>query len=148
MNTNHLTDEVIQDYILQKISAEKIVLHISECADCNAKIESYQVLMNTIGSVKPETFSFDVSALVMQKIEAMETESISPNSYFLVAIFSIFILGIILFSLSFIEPIIQVFRTLRIIDNTFIIVSALSVFIFLFKDILRQYKQKEMLLLQ
>jgi len=148
MNTNHLTDEAIQDYVLQKISDEQFSLHISECADCKAKMKAYQALMNTMDNIEPETFSFDVTALVLQKIEAAETKRKTLGSYALATILSVFNLGVILFSLSVIEPVIQVFRSLKVIDTAFIFVSALCVFIFLFKDIFRQYRQKETLLLQ
>jgi hypothetical protein len=147
MNTNHLTDEVIQDYVFHKISDEQFVLHISECTDCKAKIEAYHVLMDTIDSVKPETFPFNITELVLQKIEAMEPKRKTLGNYGLITILSTFILGIILYVLTVIEPINHIFSSLRVIDSAFIIVSALSVFIFLFKDILRQYKQMEMLLL-
>lgn len=148
MNTNHLTDDIIQAYILQEISDNRIALHISGCVDCKAKMESYQTLMNTIGNLKSETFSFDVTALVLQKIEATETKRTALGSYALITVLSVFILGVILFSIPITEPIIQVFRSLNVIDSAFIIVSAVGVFIFLFKDVFRQYKQKEMLLLQ
>lgn len=146
MNSNHLTDDSIQAYILQEISDNQIALHISGCASCKAKMESYQTLMHTMGTLKSETFSFDASALVMQKIEATETKKTALGSYALIAILSILILGVILFSIPITEPIIQVFRSLNAIDSAFIIVSAGGVFIFLFKDVFRQYKQKEMLL--
>lgn len=148
MKTKHLTDEVVQDYVVHKISDEQFALHIMECGDCNAKIEAYQVLVNTINSIKPETFSFDITALVLQKIEATESKRNALCSYALITILNIFILSVILFSVSILEPITQAFHSLKLIDNAFIIVSALSVFIFLIKDLLRQYKQKEMLFLQ
>lgn len=146
MNSNHLTDDIIQAYLLQEISDNQIALHISGCANCKAKMESYQTLMHTMGTLKSETFSFDATALVMQKIEATETKKTARGSYALIAVLSILILGVILFSIPIAEPIIQEFRSLNVIDSAFIIVSAGGVFIFLFKDMFRQYKQKEMLL--
>jgi len=148
MNTNHLTDDTIQAYILQEISDDKIALHISECSDCKAKLESYQTLINAVNSITSETFSFDVTAIVLQKIEATETQKIALGSYVLITVLSVFILSIILFSFSIIKPIFQLFWSLDFFGNAFIIVSALCVFTFLFNDILRKYKQKKMLLLQ
>jgi hypothetical protein len=148
MNTKHLTDDIIQAYILQEISDNQIALHILECANCKAKMESYQTLMNTIGNLKSETFPFDVTALVLQKIEATETKKTALGSYALIAVLSVFFMGVILLIIPITEPIIQMFRSLNVIDNAFLTVSAVCVLIFLIKDTFRQYKQKEMLLLQ
>ena len=141
MNTNHLTEEVIQGYILQEITDEQLSSHISECADCRAKIESYKALMNMIGNIKPERFSFDVTALVLQKIEEKESKRKVLGSYALITILSVAILGVILFSFSIIEPIIQVFRSLKAIDNASTSVAAQA-----FSDELVVFKFREVLL--
>lgn len=148
MNTNHFTDEAIQDFILLRIEDEKFDLHISECPECKAKMESYKVLMNALSNLEPETFSFDVTALVMKKIEVTETETVLSSAFTWFTITSIFILAVIILNLSFLKPIIQIFLSLSLMDNTFILISALCVFIFLAKDVISQYKQKEKLLLQ
>ncbi|HMT96749.1 MAG TPA: hypothetical protein PKC62_08690 [Ferruginibacter sp.] len=148
MNTNHLTDESLQAYILEDISDSQITLHISECADCKAKLKSYQALLNRINKLEPELFSFDVTELVLQKIEATETKKTILGDYTLMILLGVFILSVILFSFPIIKPIFQPFWSLDFLGNAFIIVSTIGVLMFLFVDILMKFKQKELLLLQ
>ncbi|NQX43003.1 hypothetical protein SAMN05421820_11452 [Pedobacter steynii] len=144
MDNNHLTDDIIQAYIEQEVADNNIALHISACAVCKAKLESYQILMRAMGNIEPETFSFDATALVMQKIEQSENKKITIGSYALTAFLAILILGVFVICIPLIRPVFQLFHAM--IANALIVVSALSVFIFLLTAVFRQYKQKEMLL--
>lgn len=146
MKTDHLTDDIIQAYILQEPNDPQIALHISECTACKAKMESYMVLMDAIRHIEPETFSFDAVTLVLQKIEARE--KFYPGKYPLTIFSGIFISGVFLISLFIIKPAFQTFRPLNEIENIFIAISAVCVFTFLLIDIFRQFRQKEMLLSQ
>lgn len=144
MDNNHLTDDIIQAYIAEEVADNNIALHISVCAACKAKLESYQILMRAMGNIEPETFSFDATALVMQKIEQSENKKITIGSYALTAFLAILILGVFVLSIPLIKPVFQLFHAMT--ANALIVVSALSVFIFLLTAVFRQYKQKEMLL--
>ncbi|MBS1752819.1 MAG: hypothetical protein KF741_11375 [Ferruginibacter sp.] len=148
MNTKHLTDEAIQDYVLQETTDSEISRHISVCTECKSKVEVYRTLMNTMYSIKPEVFPFDVTEVVSQRIEVKTYKRKTLGSYALGLVLSIVILSVVLYSLSILKPVLQVFHSLKMIDNAFILVSAICICVFLLKDITRQYKEKEMLLLQ
>ncbi len=147
MKYDHLTDDIIQAFILKETSDGKIALHISECNVCKAKLESYQMLMSAMGDIEPESFSFDITTIVMQRIEQYENKKKAFGFYVLMTILGIIIVGLLVISIPFILPVFQLFPSMTMITNVFIIVSALSVFIFLLTDIFRQYKQKERLFL-
>lgn len=148
MNTKHLTDEAIQDYVLLETTNSEISRHISVCAECKSKLEVYRALMNTMYSIKPESFPFDVAELVSQKIEVKEYKRKTFGSYALGLVLSIVILSIVFYCLSILKPVLQVFNSLKMIDTAFILVVAICICVFLLKDIARQYKEKEMLLFQ
>lgn len=146
MNNDHLTDDIIQAYVLQEVADKPIALHISVCASCKAKLESYRVLMHTIGNIEPETFSFDATALVMQKIRQSENRKATIGDYALSAISGLLILGVFILCIPFIKPVFQLFHAVTGIANVLIVVSALSVLLFLSADVFRQYRQHEILL--
>ncbi len=146
MNNDHLTDHTIQAYAIQEIADSPIALHISACAACKAKLESYRVLMRSISNIEPETFSFDATALVMQKIRQSENRKTPIGDYTLNAISWLLNLGVLILGIPFIKPVYQLFHAFTGITNVLIAVSACSVLIFLLTDIFRQYRQREMLL--
>lgn len=148
MNTEHLTDEMIQDYVLQETTDSEISRHISVCTECKSKVEVYRALMSTMESIRPEAFSFDVAEVVSQKIAVKEYKRKTFGSYALGLVLSIVILSVVLYSLSILKPVLQVFHSLKMIDNAFILVTAICICVFLLKDITRQYKEKEMMLFQ
>ncbi len=148
MNTKHLTDEAVQDFVLQETTDSEISRHISVCAECKSKVEVYRALMNTLDSIHPEAFPFDVVEVVTQRIAVKEHKRKTLGSYALSLLLSIVILGTVLYSLSILKPVLQVFHSLKMIDNALILVTAICICVFLLIDITRQYKKKEMMLFQ
>ncbi len=138
MNTEHLTDKTIQDYVLQETSDSEISRHISVCTECKSKVEVYRALMNTMHSIKPEAFSFDVAEVVTQKIAVKEYKRKTFGSYALGLVLSIVIISSVLYSLSILKPVLQVFHSLKMIDNAFILVTAICICVFLLKDIINK----------
>jgi hypothetical protein len=146
MSNNHLTDYTIQSYILKEISEEIVELHISECPDCKAKLETYQLIMSTLENLPSERFSFDVTRLAMEKITESERKKESINNSILMSILGILILGVFALSLPYVKPIFRELQSITAISTLLILVSALSILIFFLADQFRQYKQKENLL--
>lgn len=148
MNTNHLTDENIQDIALKNLKEEQLPMHIKECTECKASLKAYQFMMNSMNEIRPESFSFDVSELVMQRIKDAEPESSSVWVYVLASALIIFVTGVLLFFMPVLKPFFELFHSPDSMYNLFVAVTGLCVFAFLMQDVLRQYKQKEKLLLQ
>ncbi|HMQ06972.1 MAG TPA: hypothetical protein PKC30_06695 [Saprospiraceae bacterium] len=148
MNNEHLSDDIIQAYILDEIADKEVSLHISSCFDCRLKLESYQILMMQLNTIEPEVFSFDAASLVMYKIEETEKQRRYLSNYAFLGIIGFLILGVLVFFFSYISHIVHILQSMTIIGNVFLFVSAFSVFLFLLADILRDYKEKEKLILQ
>lgn len=148
MINNHLTDEAIQTYLLKEVQDDAITKHLAECSICKIKLKEYDLLINNMQKIKTETFSFDVTSLVMEKIIEVETQKEKKaNAVLYISLSSVLIIAMFLLYPS-IKTIFIQFKTFSIIGNAFMIVSVLGVVVFLLNDLFRQYKQKEMLLSQ
>lgn len=148
MINNHLTDETLQAYLLQEIQDDAVTKHLAQCSMCQIKLEEYQLLINNVQKIKTETFSFDVTSLVMEKIIAIETQKEKTTNIFLYVSLSIFLIAAMALLYPYIKIIFTQFKSFSIMGNFFMIISVLGVIIFLLNDLFRQYKQKEMLLSQ
>jgi hypothetical protein len=147
MTNNHLTEEILQAYLLNEIQDDKIATHLFECLSCQKKLEEYQILIDRVQKIKPETFSFDVTTVVMEKIKEIETQKEkNTNSVMYLSLSSISITALVLLY-PYIKSIYTQFKLFTVMGNLFVLVSALGVTIFLLNDIIRQYKQKELMLL-
>lgn len=146
MKNNHLTDEILQAFLLKEIQDDTIDTHIAECSSCRAKLENYQYLVNSLRKVEPETFSFDVTTVVMHKIEQYEKQEKTKKALVFWGILVVFIGSVVLISLPFLLPILSLFSSMTLFTNIFIAGSGLSVLTFLLSDIYKQYKIKEKIL--
>lgn len=146
MNNEHLSDETIQAYILDELSDSKIIDHISECALCKHKLETYRILFSSMEKIEPETFSFDTTALVMQKIEGFGKPPSLVSTYTLVFVLCILLLCVMIVGIPLLIPLMRIFQSITVIANGLILSSGLSVLVFLIIDNFRQYKQKERLI--
>ncbi len=146
MNNSHLTDEILQDYLLRETKDNWIKKHLEKCSSCSERLEEYQNIIENVEKIKPETFPFDVTALIMEKINEVETpkeKNISLVLYLSLCVF----LSIILFLLyPHLKTIFNQFKSFSVMSNVFILISAIGIAIFLLNDLFRQYKQKEILL--
>ena len=147
MKSNHITDEILQAYLLNEIQDDKIATHLSGCSSCQEKLEEYQLLIDSVQKIKPETFSFDVASIVMAKINEVEGQKEKDTNIVLYLSLSSISIAAFVLLYPYIKSIFTQFKLFSVMGNLFILVSALGVTIFLLNDIIRQYKQKEMLLL-
>jgi hypothetical protein len=67
--SEHLSEEEIQEYVLNEQNNE----HIQTCALCKAKVEAYQLLITAIEQEPPPVPDFDITDLVMAKLETKKT---------------------------------------------------------------------------
>jgi hypothetical protein len=148
MKGNHLTDETLQAFILNEMQDDTISTHLSVCPNCTEKLKTYQHLMAGISKIAPETFSFDVTTVVMKKIKEIETQKEKNTNILLYMSLSIVSIVALVLLYPYIKIIFSQFRSFSIMANVFMLVSVLGVVIFLVNDLFRQYKQKEMLLSQ
>jgi negative regulator of sigma E activity len=147
MKSNHIPDEILQAYLLNEIQDDNIATHLSECSSCQEKLEEYQLFIDSVQKIKPETFSFDVTSIVMTKINEVERQKEKNTNIILYLSMSSISIAALVLLYPYIKSIFTQFKLFTVMGNLFVLVSALGVTIFLLNDIIRQYKQKEMLLL-
>jgi hypothetical protein len=69
MKLNHLNDEDIQQYALDKAGCDiSVISHINTCENCKAKAEAYKLLFAGIQEQPKPVFDFDVTQLVLEQL--------------------------------------------------------------------------------
>lgn len=143
MENNHLTDETLQAFLLNELQDDAIAIHITGCSICHAKLENYRQLMERINKITPETFSFDVTSVVMHKIEQHAIQENIKHNFIFWGILVALVGGIVLLGFPFLKPIISIFYATSFFTNLFIIGTGLCVVLFFVVDIYKSYNAKE-----
>ena len=146
MTNNHLNDELLQSFLLKEIQDDIIAAHIAECSGCRNRLEEYQYLIDNVQKIKDETFSFDVTSLVMGKVNEVETQKEKSTNIVLYMSLSVVLIVAIVLLYPYIKIVFTQFKSFSTMGNAFVLISALGMAVFLLYDLFRQYKQKEMLL--
>lgn len=82
MISNHLSDEQIQEYVLNKENlTDSDVTHIHACEICEYRAKEYRLMFTGIEALPPAAFGFDLSALVIKKLEteALTSQQLHPE---------------------------------------------------------------------
>jgi hypothetical protein len=80
MTDNHLADADIQEFVLDKANCSlDVAAHIHQCAQCQAKAETYKLLFSEIKEQSKPVFDFDLSAAVLKQV-VIEKPKFSLNS--------------------------------------------------------------------
>ena len=104
--------------------------------------------MSYISKTTPEAFSFDLTALVMSKIDEFEYQKERNKDLVLYIGLSLPLIVALVLAYPYLKTIFSQFQSYSGISNAFMMVCGLGVLAFLINDLFRQYKQKEMLLMQ
>ena len=83
MESAHLNDETLQDYIFTKVLDKNAKKHLAYCNYCMAQLEAYQILFSSLTTLPQETFLFDTTFFVMQKIETVRKKQMIEFTYFM-----------------------------------------------------------------
>lgn len=71
MSRVHLSAEELQQYVLDKPGCTPAdIVHVDSCADCQAQVAAYTLLMQELGQQPAPGFGFDVSAMVLGRLAA------------------------------------------------------------------------------
>lgn len=69
MKNRHLTDEEIQQYVLNaEATSQSALAHIQTCPHCQQQAAQYQLLFASIEKQEKATFDFELADLVMEQI--------------------------------------------------------------------------------
>lgn len=143
MKDDHLTDEILQAYLLREMHDDTIAEHLATCSHCLEKLDDYRSLISGIQRTVPEPFSFDVTALVMDKIMLYEKKKDRKEKLFFWWFLTFSLVAISLFSIPFIPRILTFFNSIPVIKTLMIAGTGLGVLLFLLADINKRYKKKK-----
>lgn len=143
MEDNHLADETLQAFLLNEMQDDTIATHLAACSSCQKKLESYKQLIIGIEKTTPETFSFDVTAVVMDKIMLHEKKESQKQEFAFWGFLMLLFAAVSSFAIPFIPRLLAVFHSVSFFKTLLIMGTGLAVLLFLLADIRKQYKMKE-----
>lgn len=143
MIKNHLSDETLQAFLLKDTNDNHVVEHLSVCEVCRMKLLNYQHLVIGIEKMRSESFDFDVTSLVMDRVIQYEKQKRSHPKLVFWLLLAILLIVISSFSIPFIHSIITLFNSLPLITTLLIMGTGTVVLVVLLADIYRQYKMNE-----
>lgn len=143
MTYKHLTDETLQAFLLKETKDDTVATHLLACADCREKFENYKCLVDSIQRVAPETFSFDVTTKVMDRIMLYNKQEIRKQALVFWGLFTFLVVVIFSFSIPFVLQILTVFYSIPFLTTLFVVGTGLVVLLILFAEINKEYKMKD-----
>ena len=82
MKTLHLTDEEIQEYVLDNSAIDiAIIEHASSCEKCKARITNYQLLFAGIKQQHRDVFDFNLAEMVVAQLPSPRPRPVSDNFF-------------------------------------------------------------------
>ena len=143
MTNNHLTDETLQAVMLKEIQDDTITAHLATCSSCREKLGNYQHLVVGIQKIAPETFSFDITTVVMDRIMLFERQESRKQELVFWGLLTLLLLVISSFSIPFVPQILTIFYSIPFFTILFVVGTGLVVLLFLLADINKEFKMKE-----
>ena len=145
MVTKHLTDDEVQQYALgMSNSDERIIGHIHFCDECRAKADVYQVMIAGIKQQPRGAFDFNLSEVVLQQLPSPVEQTSDRVLLWVLICIGLGFMGAALY--YFEGSLIFLFKGIAAIFIYLIIISAVTVFTWVFIDMYKKYS-KEMKLL-
>lgn len=143
MKNIHLTDEILQAYLLKEIPDDAIASHLSMCTSCKKRFEEYQFLINNIQKIETDTLYFDVTTLVMNNILQYEKTKNKQQNLFFWGILILLLIAISSLSIPYLPAIVALLNPKTALATLLLIGTGLAVWLFLLIDLVQQYKKKE-----
>lgn len=143
MKSIHLTDEVLQAFLLKEISDDAIVNHLQECSICQQRIDEYRFLIGGMRQATAESFSFDVTTVAMNAIVLYEKKRKLKQEIFFWGLLILLCMVVLSFAIPFMPQILTIFSGKLSSVTLLVIVTGFFVLLFLLTDISRQFKTKE-----
>jgi hypothetical protein len=142
MNTQHLTEEEIQQYALDNSGSYYIAAeHIHSCGQCKEKAETYRLLFRGIQLQNQPAFDFDLTELVMAQLPAPASKDTKEN--FLIYFFIIAAIAVAgLVSYFFRAYVALLFRSIAPVLAYLFITAFITLSIGLILDMYKNYKKK------
>ena len=138
----HLTDDQIQQYVLEKANCpDEIIEHIQACTPCRERAQEYNLLFRGIQQQEKPVFDFDLADLVLQQLPKFETHPFSEKWISLLSIF-ISTLFCCVIGYLFGKTLVILFGRISPVFMGLIITTVISIFVFLYIDMNESYHTK------
>jgi hypothetical protein len=140
MRPGHLSEDAIQQYVLDASSCETdIIEHSGSCEICKTRIANYRSLFAAIREQPRPAFEFDVAALVLSQLEG-RTKELPRREWPLYLLISaaLSLLAVPLYILR--KDIIIMFAGILPITISLVTISTILVFSFQGIELLKKYK--------
>ena len=138
----HLTDDQIQQYVLEKANCtDEITEHIEACTYCKERAEEYNLLFLGIQQQEKPVFDFDLADLVLQQLPKPQTNPSSERWASLLIIF-ISTLFVCVIGYLFGKNLVILFEGISPVFTGLIITTVISLFVFLCIDMNKNYHAK------
>ncbi|HEV7620166.1 MAG TPA: hypothetical protein VGO09_00460 [Flavisolibacter sp.] len=142
MITGHLSETEVQEYALNKsTSGQEIVEHMKICAKCRADASFYQQLFTAIVTHPKPITDFDISSLVLGKINE-DKIAIKPGNVYTLAFYTIIIFAIALALYFFRNNIFYLFNGISTLFLYLAIGSTVIVLFFKCTNMYKKYQDK------
>ena len=141
MVTKHLTDDEVQQFALDRSNCERRVAeHIHFCDECRTKAEVYQLMITGIEQQPQHSFDFNLSELVLQQLPAPREKTSDMLLQWILIFIGVGFLGTVLY--YFEGSLGYLFRGIAAIFIYLLIISALTVFAWVFIDMYKKYSKE------
>lgn len=139
MNTNHLSDNDIQQYALKADPA--FSAHIDSCAECSLKVANYKALFTALNTAEKPAFNFDLEVLVMKKLP-------KPKVKLPLLPISLAIAAMMIPILVYGEYLLAIIKNTHLIPVATFAIIAVGVLFFQMRELFVSYRKKMQNLLQ
>jgi len=142
MNTQHLTEEEIQQHVLDNSgSYNKAAEHINSCGECREKVETYRLLFQGIQQQHQPAFDFDLTELVMAQLPSAAPKAAKEN--LLIYFFVIAAIAVTSLATYFFRGYVALlFRTIAPVLAYLLITAFITLSILLILDMYKTHKKK------
>jgi len=144
MRATHLTDEEIQQYVLDRDAPDAgISMHMHSCEQCKEKAETYRLLVTGLREQPRERFDFSLTEIVMQQLPApapaAKGEKESGLIYAIITASAAIIVSALYFFRKYMT---SIFETIAPVFIYLVLTAFMTLSIFLVIDIYKKYKRK------
>ena len=141
MIEKHPPEEVLQEFTLGENVSEAISEHIRHCVQCQARVSGYQLMFSKLKMQEKAVFDFNVSELVLPRIQPEPSKPALDKWLIYLAIFSaIGLSGGILY--VFAESIRELFAGFTRVVLCLVIITAFAILLFQCFDVYNRYQKK------
>lgn len=142
MKTTHLTEEEIQQYVLDEtVASIAVIEHIHSCKQCKEKASAYQLLFSGLQQQPQASFDFNLEELVMFQLPLPAPKPVRENV--LIYVFIAAAAAIVGFALYYFrEYVTTLFENIASAFIYLVLTAFITISVFLIIDMYKSYKKK------